>query len=188
MKRFSIILIIVLQLLAMASSESFFGGKFVVYYNEEYYSLNWLKGYVGSLRSLHGLKTEDRFIRDLKKAIDRAAAETGLDPILLVAVITVESEFRNVIGMAGELGMMQIKPETAQFVAKKYDLPIPKEGWKVLLWDYELNILYGAYYLKYLIVKHGSLLAALEYYNGGRWRKEYARKIMELYEELRSGT
>jgi len=187
-KRLAVILLVLLQLVVAASTESFFGGKFIIYYNEDYYSLKWLESYVSSLRSLHGLKTEARFVEDLKRAIDRAAAETGLDPILIVAVITVESEFRNVIGLAGELGMMQIKPETAEFVSRKYDLPVPQEGWKVLLWDYELNILYGAYYLKYLIDKHGSLMMALEYYNGSRWRKEYARKILELYDELRSGT
>ncbi len=188
MKKTIIFILVTAQLIAVANSEVFFGGKFIIYYNEDYYSYEWLKEYVTNLRALHGLKTEERYVLDLKRAIDRASAETGLDPLLIVSVITVETEFRNVIGMAGELGLMQIKPETAEFVARVYNLPTPKNGWKVLFWDYELNILYGSYYLKYLLNRYKDLSKALEYYNGSKWKKEYARKIMELYEELKSGS
>ncbi len=189
MKKYVIFLLFLAELLVLGNTEIFFGGKFIVYYNEDYYSFEWLKEYVSNLRLLHGLGTEDRFVLDLKRAIDRASAETGLDPLLIIAVITVETEFRNVIGMAGELGLMQIKPETAEFVAMKFDLPKPKNGnWKILLWDYELNILYGSYYLKYLLDRFKSLRLALEYYNAGTWRKEYAAKILELYNQLKSGS
>jgi len=183
------LLTIALVAIAMMGSteEVFFGGKFVLHYTQSYYSYEWLKDYVTKLRSLHGLSTEDRYVLGLKKAIDTASAKTGLDPLLIIAVITVESEFRNVIGTAGELGLMQIKPSTAEFIAKNFDLPIPGD-WKALLWDYELNILYGACYLKYLLDKFGNLRTALEYYNGGSYRKEYAEKIITLYEELKSGS
>jgi len=187
-KRTIIFILVTTQLVAVANSEVFFGGKFIVYYNEDYYSYEWLKEYVTNLRSLHGLKTEERYVLDLKRAIDRASGETGLDPLLIVSVITVETEFRNVIGMAGELGLMQVKPETAKFVARVYKLPTPKNGWKELFWDYELNILYGSYYLKYLLNRYKDLSKALEHYNGSKWRKEYAKKIIELYEELKSGS
>jgi soluble lytic murein transglycosylase len=172
--------------IVVSTEEVFFGGKFVLHYTEDTYSYEWLKEYVTDLRKLHKLSTEDRYVLELKKAIDTAAAKTGLDPLLIIAVITVESEFRNVIGSAGELGLMQIKPETAQFISKNFDLPVPND-WKALLWDYELNILYGSCYLKYLLDKFGNLRKALEYYNGGSYRKEYAEKILTLYEELKAG-
>ena len=143
--------LLTLSLIALAvvagTEEVFFGGKFVLHFPEDTYSLEWLKEYVTNLRKLHNLSTEERYVLELKKAIDTAAAKTGLDPLLIIAVITVESEFRNVIGSAGELGLMQIKPSTAEFISKKFDLPVPSD-WKALLWDYDLNIVYGACYLK----------------------------------------
>lgn len=186
MKKLLTIALIALTVVA-GTEQVFFGGKFVLHFPEDIYSLEWLKKYVTNLRKLHNLSTEDRYVLELKKAIDTAAAKTGLDPLLIIAVITVESEFRNVIGSAGELGLMQIKPSTAEFIAKKFDLSVPSD-WKVLLWDYELNILYGACYLKYLIDKYKDLRKALEAYNGGTYRKEYAEKILTLYEELKAGS
>ncbi len=172
--------------ITVSTEEVFFGGKFVLHYTKDFYSYEWLKSYVTKLRSFHGLSTEDRYVLELKKAIDTASARTGLDPLLIISVITVESEFRNVIGSAGELGLMQIKPDTAEFISKKFDLPVPS-NWRALLWNYNLNILYGACYLKYLLDKYKNLRKALEAYNGGSYRKEYAEKIITLYEELKTG-
>ncbi len=173
--------------LTVSTEEIFFGGKFILYYTKDYYSYEWLKNYVTKLRNLHRLATEDRYVLELKKAIDTASAKTGLDPLLIISVITVESEFRNVIGSSGELGLMQVKPETGEFISTKFDLPVPKD-WKALLWDYNLNILYGSCYLKYLLDRYRDLRKALEAYNGGSYRKEYAEKILTLYEELKAGT
>jgi len=104
-------------------------------------------------------------------------------------MIKVETEFRNVIGIAGELGMMQIKKETAQLVARKFGLKEPDDGWLTLLWDYRLNIEYGALYLKYLLEKSGgNVVKALEQYNGGSFKTEYARSVMSFYKELISDT
>lgn len=70
------------------------------------------------------------------------------DPIFILAVIKTESKFDpNTIGSAGEIGLMQIKPDTAEWICNK-----KKIKWKgsQALKDPEYNILVGAYYFKYL--------------------------------------
>ncbi|WP_296903827.1 transglycosylase SLT domain-containing protein [Thermotoga sp.] len=145
----------------------------------------WFKDLVKSRRSSYKLKSDEEFLEDLWRTINEVARETNIDPILLVSVIDVESDFRNVIGLYGELGMMQIKKETARMVANVYNLEPPESGWTELIWNYRLNIKYGAHYLKYLYNKFKDLRLALEYYNGGNSRKAYAKKILETYERFK---
>lgn len=70
------------------------------------------------------------------------------DPIFLLAVIKTESSFNfNAVGSAGEIGLMQIKPDTAKWICDMKNIK-----WKgaQALKDPEYNILVGAYYFKYL--------------------------------------
>ncbi|AGH95779.1 lytic transglycosylase domain-containing protein [Pseudobdellovibrio exovorus] len=70
------------------------------------------------------------------------------DPIFLLAVIQTESSFNfNAVGSVGEIGLMQIRPNTAEWISKKKNLP-----WKgaQALKDPEYNILLGAHYFQYL--------------------------------------
>lgn len=70
------------------------------------------------------------------------------DPIFLLAVIKTESSFNfNAVGSAGEIGLMQIKPDTAKWICDKKN--IKWKGAKALK-DPEYNILVGAFYFKYL--------------------------------------
>ncbi|KHC90302.1 lytic transglycosylase [Thermotoga sp. Mc24] len=145
----------------------------------------WFKELVRSRRASYKLKSDEEFLEDLWKTINNVAKETNFDPLLIISVIDVESDFRNVVGLYGELGMMQIKKETAEMVANLYGLEIPESGWTELVWNYRLNIKYGTHYLKYLFDKFNNLRLALEYYNGGNSRKSYARRILETYEEFK---
>lgn len=70
------------------------------------------------------------------------------DPIFLLAVIKTESSFNfNAVGSAGEIGLMQIKPDTAKWICDMKNIK-----WKgaQALKDPEYNIMVGAYYFKYL--------------------------------------
>lgn len=70
------------------------------------------------------------------------------DPIFILAVIQTESSFNfNAIGGVGEIGLMQIRPNTAEWISKKKNLP-----WKgaQALKDPEYNILLGTHYFQYL--------------------------------------
>src|SRR5215207_9622653 len=97
--------------------------------------------------------------------IRQQAAEKGLDPALIAAVIYEESRFRDQTSHAGARGLMQITPGTADFIArhsggyrfKQSDLATP-----------QINIAYGSYYLRYLIDHYGGSEAlAVAAYNAG---------------------
>ncbi|MFL5859939.1 MAG: lytic transglycosylase domain-containing protein [Solirubrobacteraceae bacterium] len=93
------------------------------------------------------------------------AADKHLDPALLAAVIYAETKFNPRTSSAGAVGLMQLMPQTATFLARRSggtafstaDLATPK-----------VNIAYGSYYLRYLLNEyHGSTVLALAAYNGG---------------------
>lgn len=114
----------------------------------------------------------DQAVRELtlplrhEDIIRQQAREKQLDPALLAGVIYTESRFRDgQVSSAGALGLMQITPATAQEVAGKSggtaftveDLATP-----------QVNIAYGAYYLRYLLNRYdGDEALALAAYNGG---------------------
>jgi len=97
--------------------------------------------------------------------IRQQAADKDLDPALIAAVIYQESRFRDQTSHAGARGLMQITPETAQFIADdsggtqftEADLATP-----------QVNISYGAYYLRYLLERYdGDVPLATAAYNAG---------------------
>jgi soluble lytic murein transglycosylase len=99
--------------------------------------------------------------------------EHGLDPALVAAVIYQESKFRSsVVSSSGAIGLMQLTPATARGIA------IRTGGSKFRtedLYDPEINIRYGAWYLDNLFKKYGNEQLVLAAYNAGqgnvdRWR------------------
>jgi soluble lytic murein transglycosylase len=108
--------------------------------------------------------------------IRQQAADKRLDPALIAGVIYAESHFiDDRTSPAGAQGLMQLTPETARDIARKSggsnfsvsDLGTP-----------QVNIAYGAFYLRYLLDRYGGNTAlALAAYNGGegnvdRWVAE----------------
>jgi peptidoglycan lytic transglycosylase len=106
--------------------------------------------------------------------IRQQAHEKGLDPALVAAVIYAESHFRDgQTSQAGALGLMQITPATARYIARK------SGGTAFVVGDLatpQVNIAYGSYYLRYLLSRYdGNEAFALAAYNAGegnvdRWR------------------
>jgi soluble lytic murein transglycosylase len=97
--------------------------------------------------------------------IRQQAADKDLDPALIAGVIYEESRFRDQTSHAGARGLMQITPDTADFIAKhsggyrfeQSDLATP-----------QINIAYGSYFLRYLLDHYdGNEGAALAAYNAG---------------------
>jgi soluble lytic murein transglycosylase len=81
-------------------------------------------------------------------AVIAEARRFQLDPLLLLAVIHTESKFvPTAKGTHGELGLMQIKPKTAKWIAARYGF-----AWRgpKSLFDPASNIKFGAAYLHYL--------------------------------------
>ena len=98
--------------------------------------------------------------------IRQQAHDKRLDPALLAAVIYQESRFRD--GQrsdAGAQGLMQLMPQTARYIARLSGGTAFVEG---DLATAQVNISYGAFYLRYLEDKYrGSPELALAAYNAG---------------------
>jgi soluble lytic murein transglycosylase len=118
-----------------------------------------------------GLGVVDDAVREItlplrhEDIIRQQAEEKGLDPALVAAVIYEESRFRDQTSHAGARGLMQITPATAEFIADdsggtaftQADLATP-----------QVNIAYGAYYLRYLLRRYdGDVRLATAAYNAG---------------------
>jgi soluble lytic murein transglycosylase len=97
--------------------------------------------------------------------IREQAADKHLDPALIAGVIYAETKFEPRTSAAGALGLMQIEPETAQFIAHRSggirftteDLATPK-----------INLAYGSWYLRYLLDHYeGDEMLAVAAYNAG---------------------
>jgi soluble lytic murein transglycosylase len=98
-----------------------------------------------------------------------------LDPALLAAVIYQESKFRpSARSRSGAIGLMQLQPATAEGIA------IRTGGTRFRvddLYEPEINVRYGAWYLRHLLDKYGDEPTALAAYNAGqdnvdRWLRE----------------
>jgi soluble lytic murein transglycosylase len=97
--------------------------------------------------------------------IRQQAQEKDLDPALIAGVIYTESHFRHVTSHAGAVGLMQILPTTADYIAGKSGGTQFEQG---DLATPQLNIAYGSWYLSYLMHKYrDSEVLALAAYNAG---------------------
>jgi soluble lytic murein transglycosylase len=98
--------------------------------------------------------------------IRQQAHDKGLDPALIAGVIYAESHFIDGrTSSAGAEGLMQLTPATAEYIAHKSggtqfrtsDLGTP-----------QVNIAYGAFYLRYLMKRYGDdVPLVLAAYNAG---------------------
>ncbi len=97
--------------------------------------------------------------------IRQQAADKDVDPALIAGVIYTESRFRDQTSHVGAKGLMQLMPETADYIARKSggtrferaDLATP-----------QINIAYGTWYLRYLLTKYdGNTILTLAAYNAG---------------------
>jgi soluble lytic murein transglycosylase len=111
-----------------------------------------------------------------------------LDPALVAAVIYQESKFRaDARSDSGAVGLMQLLPDTAKGIAartggSRFEVDD--------LYDPEINVRYGSWYLRHLIDKYGTEERALAAYNGGQGNldrgvmypetRHYVDRVLEL--------
>jgi soluble lytic murein transglycosylase len=110
------------------------------------------------------------------QAIVRGHAHNyDLDPALLAAVIYQESKFNaHARSSSGAVGLMQLLPATAKGIA------VHTGGTRFRVSDLdnpEINVRYGAWYLRHLLDKYGDTRTALAAYNAGQenvdtWRRQ----------------
>ncbi len=105
--------------------------------------------------------------------IERLAAEFGLDPLLVAAVIREESRFEeDAVSRAGAIGLLQLMPSTAKDEARRLGMHTRNLD----LFDPPTNLRLGTYSLARRLERFdGNLVAALAGYNAGdhrvrRWR------------------
>lgn len=124
-----------------------------------------------------------------QEIIDQAAAEHGLDPKLLHALVATESAYRpQAVSPAGAGGLTQLMPETAR------ELGVRDR------WDPEENVRGGARYLAQQIVRFQDLRLALAAFNAGparvarlgrvpdiRETQDYVRSVLDCYLALAAG-
>ena len=95
------------------------------------------------------------------------ARRNRIDPFLVAAVIKNESEFKpGAVSPVGAIGMMQIMPETGEWIAKQMGL----EGYSIdSLYNPGINIRMGCWYLSELKYEFkDNLLLMMMAYNAGR--------------------
>jgi soluble lytic murein transglycosylase len=97
--------------------------------------------------------------------IRQQADDKDVDAALIAAIIYEESKFRDQTSHAGARGLMQITPQTADYIAAKSGGTAFEQG---DLATPQVNIAYGSWYLRYLLHKYaGREILALAAYNAG---------------------
>jgi hypothetical protein len=154
------------------------------------------------LYSFAGRKTDPNTIMQLTDLVYSSSRQFGYDPILLLAVIHVESVFNpNALGryrsgnLSGAMGLMQVKFETAREMAKLLNIELKSEN---DLFKPEINIAVGVAYLTHLINRFKSFKLGLLAYNQGPHTVKktlskneplsinYYRKVLNSYYKLKS--
>lgn len=114
--------------------------------------------------------------------IQAAAQVNHVDPLLVASVIRTESKFHSQdVSHAGAIGLMQLMPPTAQWIAEQMQESEEQQllaegsksegsggGEKIDLAQPEVNIRLGSWYIQYLQQRfHNNQVAAIAAYNAG---------------------
>jgi soluble lytic murein transglycosylase-like protein len=140
---------------------------------------------------------------ELSQVILEESSNYGLDPMLVLAVIDVESKFQyGAVSPAGARGIMQILPYVAQSLVQKiglHRLVHARSFRPEFLDDPVLNIKLGVYYLHDLKRNFRNLTHALAAYNLGPTEtrnrldndidipEEYSTLVLAAYRQYKSG-
>lgn len=132
--------------------------------------------------------------RSIARTVIAESGKYKMDPVFVLAVIKTESKFNPAaIGRFGEIGLMQIKPDTAEWIARKFG--IAWQGKKTLE-NPSSNIKIGLAYMNYLRTEfNGKALKYVSAYNMGPRNvrrllaknvkpAEYSSRVMKNYGEL----
>ncbi|PRP96338.1 lytic transglycosylase domain-containing protein [Enhygromyxa salina] len=125
----------------------------------------------------------------VQEIVEHAASEHGVDPVLINAVIWVESRFDpQAKSPAGARGLMQLMPATAAYLAKRMGER------SAHAYDPKFNVRAGSLYLAEMLAKFGDEQKAVAAYHAGpgnvkRWleagetfpdySQTYVAKVME---------
>jgi soluble lytic murein transglycosylase len=126
-----------------------------------------------------------RYPLEYRAIVTGHARNYRLEPALLAAVIYHESKFDpRAESSSGAIGLMQLTPATAKGIAQRTG------GSRFQLsdlYDPELNVRYGSWYLRHLLDRYdGDLRLALAAYNGGQGNVDRGVLFAETREYVKS--
>jgi hypothetical protein len=117
---------------------------------------------------------------DLVSFSHAAGQQLGLDPLLIIAVIAVESRFNPIAeSVAGAKGLMQVIPKYHPEKLKEF-------GGEQAVFDPQTNIFVGSKILKEYLSRTGSITSALQLYAGAAndLQDVYSSKVMNEKQRL----
>jgi soluble lytic murein transglycosylase-like protein len=113
--------------------------------------------------------------REYNALVDEASRRWGVNPALIHAVITAESNYDpEALSRAGAMGLMQLMPGTA----RRFGVADP--------WDPEQNVNGGTRYLRELLDRFRNVKLALAAYNAGEGAVEQYGNQVPPYEETQT--
>ena len=120
-----------------------------------------------------------RYLMPFREQFAAAAQENAVDMALLLGIARQESRFAaDIVSSAGAVGLMQLMPPTAKWVAKQMNRPDYRPS---QISDASLNTQFGAYYFKYWLEKLDRMPAlAAAAYNAGPGRAQAWRAATPL--------
>ncbi len=121
-----------------------------------------------------------RYLAPFRADFDAAAKAHDIDVALLYGIARQESRFiAEIVSSAGAIGLMQLMPGTAKWVAKQTGRADFRGGAQVA--QTELNTHFGAYYFKYWLDRLDRMPAlAAAAYNAGPGRAQAWRPVAPL--------
>ncbi|MHB1373022.1 MAG: lytic transglycosylase domain-containing protein [Thauera sp.] len=125
-------------------------------------------------------RVSEQTIEPALAAAEIHAEELGFDPLLIVAIMAVESSFNpRAVSNMGAQGLMQVIPRYHK------DKIGPNRG-RNALFDPEVNVRVGTLVLHEGLQRYGSMQRALQYYNGALKdpKARYTRKVMAVKKRL----
>lgn len=121
-----------------------------------------------------------RIMAPYRTTLSEAAQQTGLDEALVFGLVRQESRFRaDAVSSAGAVGLMQLMPPTAKWVAKQI---FGKADYRPSqISDVATNAMFGSYYFKYWLDRFENLsLLAIAGYNAGPGRAQAWRSARQI--------
>jgi len=116
--------------------------------------------------------------RQLAAAITEEALLAGYNPLLVLSLIEVESQFKlDAVSEKGAMGLMQIRPPTLEYLARQANLKLPLQDIQA---DPALCVRLGIRYLKDLHESFGDFDLALMAYNAGPRRIKMAQEKRKI--------
>lgn len=139
---------------------------------------SWGKKEIGNYLRQHVRHYSPDQIQKISHLISQNCKRYRFEPGLILSIIRVESGFRpDAISPAGAIGLMQIMPDTGEWLADRMGIEYNDED---ILFDPAVNLRMGVHYLSYLrAMFNGDMKKVLVAYNRGPARVD---------EEMSQGT